>query len=230
MGFFLAPGRLVGSKVHENQTPVDAKRTKKVGDFFDTRGPSSSRYRIRSKIQILEKNRKTVKERKERFKLTVKAKKVKYAQATRNKTMSNQQVLEGCCSKVRVCHKTPQGKAKLPRLAGERSPKELRGAVLEYVPSFESLCSEIDCPIDTLKKVLNFLSLNGVDGALITPRTSDSVVLLRRQLAEILFPDLRPPREPSLSPESKAKAMAAELYEDADAIEKILEGDRQAKR
>ncbi|CAB9525213.1 expressed unknown protein [Seminavis robusta] len=283
MGFFLTLGRLVGSKVHENQTPIDAERTKRVGEFFDTRGPSSSRYRIRRKILTLEKRRKTVKERKERFKLTVKAKKVKYAQA-KNKTTSNQQVLEDLEAKVaaaksavdaakrkedeagddvdhdvavlvdleaqekkifeelveaendmkildeiEVCHQNPQGKAKLP-LAGERSLEELRGAVWEYVPSFESLCSEIDCPIDTLKKVLNFLSLNGVGGALITPRTSDNVVLLRRQLAEILFPEFRPPREPSLSPESKLKAMAAELYDDADAIDKSIEGDRQAKR
>jgi hypothetical protein len=126
-------------------------------------------------------------------------------------------------------HKTAQGRAKLP-LGSEATPDDMRRAVSEFVPSFQALCSDHDCPVDTLKKVLNFLFLNGVESAQISMLARENVVLLRKQLAKILYPDLRPARERSLSPKSKEKALAAELYEDAEAIEKEFEGERQAKR
>jgi DNA repair exonuclease SbcCD ATPase subunit len=87
-------------------------------------------------------------------------------------------------------HKTAQGKAKLP-LGGERAPEELRGAVEELVPSFQALCSDHHCPKETVKKALNFLFLNGVEGARMTPRAGDNIVLLRKQLAnEDIFAEL----------------------------------------
>ena len=47
------------------------------------------------------------------------------------------------------------------------SPKELCKAVSNHVKNFTALCREPDCTLKTIKKVLNFLYLMGVDDAYI---------------------------------------------------------------
>lgn len=51
-----------------------------------------------------------------------------------------------------------------------------------------------------------------------------------KQLAKILYPELRPARDASLSPKSKEMKLAAEFFDDAALVEKDLEENRQAKR
>ena len=283
MPIFLALKSLVGFKVHENNIPVDIEWTKQASEFFDARGVTSSRFRLKHKISGFRERFKMTKERRERHIRSVKDKKSKVAKAKdksackqkatddleaktaaakaehdaakRNEDEATEELDEDkavleeleeqekkimedlleaendlkILTEIEEHHKTAQGKAKLP-LGGERAPEELCGAVEDLVPSFQALRSDFDCPKETVKKALNFLFLNGAEGARMTQRAGDNIVLLRKQLAKILHPDLHPPREPSLSPKSKEKALAAELHEDADQIEKNFEGERQAKR
>lgn len=121
-------------------------------------------------------------------------------------------------------------RAKLP--LGEESGcnvEDLREAVADLVPTFSSLCNQHRVRLSTIRKALRFLHLLGVDEANTTIR-ANSDAILRVQLAQILWPQHQPPREPSLSPESKDKLRAEELWADAEKDEMKLEGKRRAAK
>lgn len=131
--------------------------------------------------------------------------------------------------KMMELHKTVKGRAKLP--LGKDSgatAEDYHLAVAKLVPNMQALAD--DCDEKDVRKAMTFLWAGGVEAAILPKGTGKLfLALAKRTLAEILFPDQVPERQKE-SPNSKAKAIAKSLFEDAAVAETVVVKKRKAKR
>lgn len=105
------------------------------------------------------------------------------------------------------------------------SAEDYREAVACKIPSLEFLYDAKKVPV---LSSLVFLRLNGVEEAVGSWNTP--LAILRKTLTSILYPDIVPQREESLSPTSKAHARAEEIFIEAQEAERVQEQNRLVKR
>lgn len=103
--------------------------------------------------------------------------------------------------------------------------EDLLEAVQDKVTKIADLVNMI--PTRQLE-ILNFLRLLGEKRAMGDYKTKPQV--LRRRLTQLLFPNDCPKREPSLSPDSKAKKIADMIWKDADEAEAQERKEQQEQR